>query len=418
MANKISNLAREVFHSMSERNFRIYNAGMFVSNIGTWMQGVALSWLVYRLTGSASSLGLVAFANSMPLLLLTFFGGLAADRFDKRKILFVTQTVAMLQAVALAVMVAMDLITMEIVIGLACVLGIVTAFEVPTRQAFVPSLIKDSKYLPNAIGLSSATFHVSRMIGPALGGVLIASAGESICFVLNVISFLGAFVALAKLKIERPDKTKTDRETGSDRTGMAQSQWQSVKALIKRPGVFTLLILAAFVSTFGMQYSILMPVIADKLLGGQSMQYGFLSASGGLGALLGALTIAAIGRKSGMRKRLGWACLGLVGGIIVVASSQHLMLSVVAIAVCGACLSLHWSGGNALMQQCAEPSARGKLSGIYTTFTLGLAPFTGLLAGWTAEHLGVSMALYLSGACLLIGVIVYLYLVRRLDDLC
>ena len=217
MANKISNLAREVFHSMSERNFRIYNAGMFVSNIGTWMQGVALSWLVYRLTGSASSLGLVAFANSMPLLLLTFFGGLAADRFDKRKILFVTQTVAMLQAVALAVMVAMDLITMEIVIGLACVLGIVTAFEVPTRQAFVPSLIKDSKYLPNAIGLSSATFHVSRMIGPALGGVLIASAGESICFVLNVISFFGAFVALAKLKIERPDKTKTDRETGSDR---------------------------------------------------------------------------------------------------------------------------------------------------------------------------------------------------------
>ena len=416
MANKISNLAREVFHSMSERNFRVYNAGMFVSNIGTWMQGVALSWLVYRLTGSASSLGLVAFANSMPLLLLTFFGGLAADRFDKRKILFVTQSVAMLQAVALAVMVALDLITMEIVIGLACLLGIVTAFEVPTRQAFVPSLIKDPKYLPNAIGLSSATFHVSRMIGPALGGVLIASAGESICFVLNVISFAGAFIALAKLKIERPDRPVAERNAQSN--SKALSQWQSVKLLIKRPGVFTLLILAAFVSTFGMQYSILMPVIADKLLGGQSMQYGFLSASGGLGALVGALTIAAIGRKSGMRKRLGWACLGLVGGIMVVASSQHLVLSVVAIAVCGACLSLHWSGGNSLMQQCAEPSARGKLSGIYTTFTLGLAPFTGLLAGWTTEHLGVSTALYLSGACLLFGAIVYLYLVRRLDDLC
>lgn len=407
----------ETFRSLKERNFRVYNTGMFISSVGTWMQGVALSWLVYRLTGSAAALGLVTFASNLPLLLLTFVGGMTADRFDKRKILLITNSIAMLQAIVLTVLVFTGLASVTWIIVLAAILGCTTAFEVPTRQSLVPMLISDQSSISNAIGLSSATFHVSRMVGPALGGLLIAGVGEQMCFAINALSFVAALTGLWMVRLPAKEANNTILNAGEKAAEKAIAHAKFM-AVLKRPGVYTLLFLAAFVSTFGLQYSVLMPVIADKLLHGQSVAYGFLSAAGGVGALAGSLVVAFMGDRQGLRKRIGWACLGLSLALVLLALSQFVILSVVAILAAGSCLSMHWSGGNSLMQQCVEPSSRGKLMGVYTTFTLGLAPFTALFAGWTAEQFGVSTALLISASGMLIGSLLYLVKVRKLADAC
>jgi MFS family permease len=407
----------ETFRSLKERNFRVYNTGMFISSVGTWMQGVALSWLVYRLTGSAAALGLVTFASNLPLLLLTFVGGMTADRFDKRKILLITNSIAMLQAIVLTVLVFTGLASVTWIIVLAAILGCTTAFEVPTRQSLVPMLISDQSSISNAIGLSSATFHVSRMVGPALGGLLIAGVGEQMCFAINALSFVAALTGLWMVRLPAKEANNTTLNAGEKAAEKAIAHAKFM-AVLKRPGVYTLLFLAAFVSTFGLQYSVLMPVIADKLLHGQSVAYGFLSAAGGVGALAGSLVVAFMGDRQGLRKRIGWACLGLSLALVLLALSQFVILSVVAILAAGSCLSMHWSGGNSLMQQCVEPSSRGKLMGVYTTFTLGLAPFTALFAGWTAEQFGVSTALLISASGMLIGSLLYLVKVRKLADAC
>jgi len=412
LPGRIGGNFRQTFKSLSDRNFRIYNLGMFLSNVGTWMQGVALSWLVYRLTGSAAALGLISFASNIPLLLLTYVGGVVADRFDKRKILFITQILAMVQAVILTLLVAFNLATIPILIGMAVFLGIVTAFDVPARQSLVPLMVKDPNDMPNAIGLSSATFHVSRMIGPALGGLLIASFGETICFGLNAVSFIAALVGLSRISVP---SAKPSRKADISASGKPQ---ETILQTIKRPEVFTLLFLAAFVSTFGMQYSILMPVIVDKLLHGQSAQFGLLSACAGLGALIGALTIAATGTRPGLRKRVGQATFVLSFALCALAFSKIMALSVVAIVLCGTCLSTHWSGGNSLMQKCVDPAARGRMMGVYTTFTLGLAPLTALISGWTAEHYGVTVALLVSASGMLVGSVLYLIKSRKLSDDC
>ncbi len=417
LGKSVGNCCNDTFRSFRERNFRIFTVGMFISSIGGWMQGLALSWLVYRLTGSAAALGIVIFAGNLPLLFLLFIGGIAADRYDKRKILLACNTVAMLQAISLGYLQFTNEGSLGLIVALSIILGCTIAFEVPARQSLVPTLIKDQEHLANAIGLSSASFHVSRMIGPALGGAIIATYGEQLCFALNALSFVAALISLCALRLPQNSKRKA-RENGSEK-GIAKAEAKAqFYAILKRPGVYTLLFLAAFVTTCGLQYTVLMPIIASELLHGQSVAYGFLTTAAGVGALVGSLSIAYSGNKKGRRRRIGQATVILALALVPLAFSQSMAISMAAIVVAGICLSIHWNGGNSLMQQGVEPSARGKLMGVYTTFTLGLAPFTALLAGWTAEQYGVTMALVTSAAGMLCGALLYLIQVRRLNDLC
>lgn len=417
LGKSVGNCCNDTFRSFRERNFRIFTVGMFISSIGGWMQGLALSWLVYRLTGSAAALGIVIFAGNLPLLFLLFIGGIAADRYDKRKILLACNTVAMLQAISLGYLQFTNEGSLGLIVALSIILGCTIAFEVPARQSLVPTLIKDQEHLANAIGLSSASFHVSRMIGPALGGAIIASYGEQLCFALNALSFVAALISLCALRLPQNSKRKA-RENGSEK-GIAKAEAKAqFYAILKRPGVYTLLFLAAFVTTCGLQYTVLMPIIASELLHGQSVAYGFLTTAAGVGALVGSLSIAYNGNKKGRRRRIGQATVILALALVPLAFSQSMAISMAAIVVAGICLSIHWNGGNSLMQQGVEPSSRGKLMGVYTTFTLGLAPFTALLAGWTAEQYGITMALVASAAGMLCGALLYLIQVRRLSDLC
>ncbi|MBP9091216.1 MFS transporter [bacterium] len=415
----VENCCNDTFHSFRERNFRIFTIGMFISSIGGWMQGMALSWLVYRLTGSAAALGIVIFAGNLPLLFLLFIGGIAADRYDKRKILLTCNSVAMLQALLLSYLQFTDEGSLGLIVALSIILGCTIAFEVPARQSLVPTLIKDQEHLANAIGLSSAGFHVSRMIGPALGGLIIAAYGEQLCFAINALSFVAALICLWALRLAQAEKDRTrERMSQSEKLIAKSAAKAQFYAILKRPGVYTLLFLAAFVTTCGLQYTVLMPAIASELLHGQSVAYGFLTTAAGVGALLGSLSIAYTGNKKGRRRRVGIAAVILSLALVPLAFSQSMAISIAAIVVAGICLSIHWNGGNSLMQQCVEPSSRGKLMGVYTTCTLGLAPFTALLAGWLAEQYGVTMALVASAAGMLCGALLYLIQVRRLKDLC
>lgn len=417
LGKSVESCCNDTFRSFRERNFRIFTVGMFISSIGGWMQGLALSWLVYRLTGSAAALGIVIFAGNLPLLFLLFIGGIVADRYDKRKILLACNTVAMLQALLLSFLQFTDEGSLGLIVALSIILGCTIAFEVPARQSLVPTLIKDQEHLANAIGLSSASFHVSRMIGPALGGAIIAAYGEQLCFALNALSFIAALISLCALRLPQNAKRKARKNRSEKRLAKAEAKAQFY-AILKRPGVYTLLFLAAFVTTCGLQYTVLMPIIASELLHGQSVAYGFLTTAAGVGALVGSLSIAYSGNKKGRRRRIGQATVILALALVPLAFSQSMAISMAAIVVAGICLSIHWNGGNSLMQQCVEPSSRGKLMGVYTTFTLGLAPFTALLAGWTAEQYGVTMALVASAAGMLCGAMLYLIQVRRLNDLC
>lgn len=414
-----SKCSKETFRSFKTRNFRIFTCGMFISSIGSWMQGMALSWLVYRLTGSVADLGLVIFAGNLPLLFLLFIGGVAADRHDKRRILLTCNALAMLQAIILTVLVYTGQVGLGSIVILSVLLGCTIAFEVPARQSLVPTLVTDKHHLANALGLSSASFHVARMIGPAFGGFIIARWGEDLCFGINALSFIAALVALGALRLPpAPLNTHHLSEEACTRITRVAAAAARIWLIVLRPGVYTLLFLAAFVTTFGLQYTVLLPVIVDRLLNGQSIAYGMLNTAGGIGALMGSLTIAYLGHKKGRRVRIGLACLALSLTLIVLAFSQSLALSMVAVVVAGVCLAIHWNGGNSLMQQGVEAHCRGKMMGVYTTFTLGLAPLTSLLAGFIAQKYGVQMALVLSAAGILVGATFYLWQVRALEDVC
>lgn len=406
LPGRIASEFRQTFRSLNNRNYRVYAVGQLVSNAGTWMQSVALSWLVYKLTDSATALGVVSFASYLPLLLLTYVGGMAADRFDRRKILFVTQGLGAAQAVLLAVLTATGTLNVPIVVGLALFLGCVTAMELPTRQAFLADLV-EGKEMVNAISVNSAIFNFSRLSGPLLAGVVIGAFGEAACFAINAASFFVAMYTLSRVKLVGETEKKKD-ETPAE----SAARKRQLKDALSDPTIRSVLALAAVTSMFGFQYGVLLPVVVDKLLGAGAAELGMLAAAGGVGALIGSLALASRGKKELLTRGIGYGCLGLSVAIGVIAFSNSLVLSVVAACCAGFCVSLQFSGGNSLLQHLVPPEVRGRMMGIFSMFQLGFTPFGGLLAGWTAQQFGLTPALLIAAGVCAISAIIYLLKLR------
>lgn len=408
--SKVGQELKQTFRSLHNRDFRVYATGQVVSLCGTWMQTVALSWLVYRLTGSAAALGMVSFASGVPLLVFTYFGGMIADRYDRRRILLTTQTLAMLQAIVLTFLTVTGLITVPLIVALALIAGTITAVELPARQSFIPDLIGKDE-LTNAIGINSAIWNVSRTIGPALGGVLIGIFGESVCFGFNAVSYLAALISLCMIgaaattggasKEPRKAKAKGDKS-------------DSIWPILMSPEIKSVMLLSAATSMFGFQYGVLLPVVADKVLGGGASTLGFLSAAAGSGALIGSLALANRGNSKILRRGIGFACLTLACAIGLIAYSTVLTLSFVAVAIAGACISIQLSGGNSLVQSTIEPDKRGRIMGVFSTFMVGFSPFAAMIAGWLAELIGVSFTLYVSALSVFVSAGLYLAYTKRL----
>ena len=300
---------RQTFASLNNRNFRIYATGQLISLTGTWMQITALPWLVYTMTKSATALGMVSFAGSLPLLLLTYFGGTLADKFNRKKVLITMQTLAMLQAVLLFVVAYLGLTNLYLLVALALFSGCITALDLPTRQAFVSDLV-DKENLTNAISLNSAIWNSSRMIGPAIAGLVIGVFSESACFAINAVSFLASLGTLIALKVN-PKKSEEEEEPCDESSEEECPEKQSIMKVMLHPALLSVLLLSMITSIFGFTHGILMPVIVDEILKGSAETLGFLSAAAGLGALIGSLSLASSKTNGHLRSTIGLACLVL-----------------------------------------------------------------------------------------------------------
>lgn len=382
--------ARNPFHALRHRNFRLFFAGQFVSLVGTWMQVVAQGWMVLELSNSAFLVGLVTTLESLPILLLTLYGGVLADRVDKRKAILILQTGMLLESLALTVLTATHQITVGWVMVLAPILGICTAFEVPIRQAFMMEMV-GREDLVNAIALNSSIFNLTRIVGPVVAGALIAGLGSTACFAVNTVSFLGVIVAFLCMRPPFPGAL-----TGA-RTGQPTFQ-DGMRYAMGDGEPRALLMLAATLSVFGLGSSLAMlPVYARQVLQRGAGGYGGMMAAVGVGAASGAIAMAAFGHRVDRRKLISGAA--LLFAVSIGASVVHgsYVLALVGLAFAGFGSVLAAISTNTLLQTEAPDHLRGRVMGFYSFVVLGLAPLGSLQAGWVSEHFGVRTS-FLVGA--------------------
>lgn len=389
-------LARALLH----RNFRLFCAGQVISLIGTWMQQAATAWLVYRLTHSPAWLGVVGFVGQVPILFLAPWAGVVADRWPRRRILLLTQTLAMLQAWLLVISVHTGRVTVAHLVLLSLFLGVVQAFDLTARQAFLSDLVAKKQDLASAIALHSAIVNGARLLGPAAAGLLIAEADEGICFLINGISYLAVIAALLAMDLEtRPRETPRGDMLQELRVGLAY-------ALGPGP-IRPVLLLLALVSLAGMPYTWLLPVFARDVLGGGPRTFGLLMAASGLGALMGALSVASRTRIEGLGRRITLAAGGFGIGLIGFSCSRAVWLSWALLFATGFAWTVQLAGSNTVLQTLVAEDKRGRVMSLYTMAFLGMTPLGNLVAGSLAGLIGAPQTLILGGFCCLCGSLLF-----------
>ena len=388
---------RQMTRALRHRNYQLFFFGQGTSLIGTWVQRIALSWLVYRLTGSALLLGVVGFSSQI----LTFLGaplaGVLADRLDRRPLLLATQALAMTQAFLLAVLTLTGTVAVWHIIVLGLLLGLVNAFDIPIRQSFVVEMLESREDLPNAIALNSFLVNGARLIGPAMAGVVIAWVGEGTCFLINGLSFLAVIAALAMMKVApHPRQVHKGNMLADLKEGVAYVyHFAPIRAI---------LLLLAVISLLGMPYIVLMPVFADEVLHGGPGTLGVLMGATGVGAIMGALFLASRPSIRGLGRLIAIAA-GLFGaGLIAFSFSHVLWLSLALLVIVGFGGMVQMASSNTLIQTIVDDDKRGRVMSLYTMSFMGMGPFGALLAGWLASLFGAPMALVLGGAgCMLMA---------------
>ena len=393
----ISLRARRTFSSLSIYNYRLFWCGQLISLSGTWMQTTAQAWLVLKLTNSAVALGTVVFLQFLPITLLTLFGGVLADRFPKRGILLCTQTIAALQAFVLAELVRTGSVQLWQIYLLAALLGIVNAFDNPTRQAFVSELVgKDS--LQNAVALNSSLFNTARIIGPALGGIVISIIGISQAFWLNGISFIPVIIGLLLMRprdfypAERPPRANVVRQVG-----------EGIRYAVRTPKIFLVLLTMAVVGTFGYNYNTILPLLAKYVLDAGATGLGVLTSAVGLGSLVAALVVASARRTSVVVLLAASFIFSLL--LIAVGFSSWLPLTLVLLVLMGATGIVYTATSNTSLQITAPSALRGRVMSLYFLLFAGTTPIGGYLVGLLSAHFGVQPAIVLMGTICTVGVV-------------
>jgi MFS family permease len=385
-----------VTRAFRHRNYRLFFSGQGLSLIGTWMQRLAVSWLVYRLTGSAFLLGFVGFVGQLPLFLFTSFAGVYIDRWNRYRLLIVTQILAMVQASALALLTLTGYIEVWHIFVLSAFLGLINAFDMPARQSFVIDMVGQEKEdLPNAIALNSFMVNGARLVGPFFAGLAVAGFGEGICFLLNALSFLAIVVAL--LAMESPAKSRVARKTRA-LSGLAEGY----RYAFGFPPIRYVLIVLSLVSLMGMSYQVLMPIFAKAMLRGGPSTLGFLMAAAGIGALASAGNLASRKRTAGIERFivLGSALFGM--GLIGFSYSSSMAVSLLAMVVAGFGMMTALTSCNTMLQITADEDKRGRVMSFYAMGFQGMTPFGNLLAGSLASHIGAPNTVLLGGvSCLL-----------------
>ncbi len=391
---------KQVLRSFSSRNYRLFFTGQGISLIGTWMQKVAMQWLVYSLTGSAYLLGLMEFGGQIPILFIAPFAGVLADRFSKRRLLILTQSLSMLQAFALTYLVFSGKASFPFIMGLNILLGVANGFDVPIRQSFVVEMIEKKEDLGNAIALNSSLFNSARFIGPSLAGMVIKMLGEGLCFLFNGISFIPVIWAFWAMKVPAQ---KIAKKGGRVLQELSEG-FHYVRGF--KP-LRDILLYLFFIGMMGMPYVVLMPVVAKDVLQGGPHTYGFLIGSTGVGAFLGAVLLASRKNAAGLEKiiPLASACFGIF--VIAFSFSRNLWLSSGLLVLAGICMITQIASCNTLTQTLADDDKRGRVMSFYTMAFIGSGPFGALMMGSVASKIGTPHTILGAGLCSLLGAVVF-----------
>lgn len=400
----LSAVLARAFRALRHRNYRLFFAGQIVSLVGTWMTSTATVWLVYRLSGSPFLLGVVGFAGQIPAAVLTPLAGVYLDRWNKRRVLIAAQVASMVQSFALAALVFTGHASIPALALLNVLQGVINAFEMPCRQSFVVSLIEDKNDLGNAIALNSSMFNAARLVGPALGGVVIAAVGEGWCYFIDGLTFFAVLLSLVMIRVA--SSVPAPRGAGA----WAQFR-EGCRYTFRSPPLRSLLILLAVSSLVGAPYTVLMPVFAKTILGGGPHTLGFLMGAGGAGALLAALTLAARSSVRGLTGLVPRAGAFFGGGLILFSFSRSVSLSMVLILLAAAGFMVQVAGSNTILQTIVDDDKRGRVLSLFVLSFLGTAPFGSLFAGAVADRWGAPFALRVGGVCCLAGA---LWFVRQL----
>jgi MFS family permease len=384
------------WRALRHRNFRLFFGGQTISLIGTWMTRIATAWLVYRLTGSALLLGTVSFAGQIPTFLFAPFAGVWVDRLDRRRVLVWTQALSMVQSLALAGLTLSGHITIPWLLVLSIMQGIVNAFDMPGRQAFMVKMVEDRRDLSNAIAINSSMVNMARLVGPSLAGMLIAVSSEGWCFLIDGISYLAVIASLLMMRLHAP---VVKRVTASTLTEL-KAGWTYVSEFLP---VRTILLLFAVVSFMGMPFVVLMPIFAAKVLHGGPHTLGFLMGAMGVGALISALSLAARKSVLGLVRMIPIAAAVFGLGLIGFGLSRGFWLSMVMVLVAGMGMMQGMAGSNTIIQTIVSEDKRGRVMSYYTMAFMGMAPFGSLLAGTMADAIGAPWTVILNGSAVLLG---------------
>ncbi|MGD8440865.1 MAG: MFS transporter [Holophagae bacterium] len=396
-SSKLHALGRALRH----RNYRLYFSGQSLSLIGTWMTRIATGWLIYRLTGSALLLGTVGFAGQLPVFLLAPVAGVLADRWDRHRVLVVTQILAMIQSGLLAVLALTDIITVTHVLVLATCQGLINAFDMPARQALVVQMVDDRRDLPNAIALNSSMVNAARMVGPSVAGLLIGWVGEGVCFLVDAVSYLAVIATLILMRLKPPVRPAVPKRVVAEFIG-------GLRYAAGFPPVRAILALLALLSLAAMPYAVLMPIVASRILHGGAHTLGFLMAASGLGALGAGVYLASRSTVLGLGRVIAAAVAAAGVGLIGLSQSNVLWLSLALMPIIGAGVMIEIAASNTLLQTMVDDDMRGRVMAFYTMAFVGTMPFGSLVAGAFADRFGVPTTLLVGGVACIVGAAIFL----------
>lgn len=398
---------KNIFRAFRARNYQLFFAGQCISLVGTWMQQTALSWLVYKITGSPFLLGLVGFMSQVPSFIVSPFAGVMIDRRSRYRVLLATQSLAMLQASTLAFLVLTGVVTVWHILLLSLFLGTVNAFDMPARQAFVVQMVEDRKLLANAIALNSSMVHVARMIGPPIAGMVIAGAGEGFCFLMNAASYIAVITCLLLMRI-------VPSEPSPGQAHLISSLKEGLVYAFGFPPIRSIILLLAFTSFVGMPYVVLMPIFAKDIFHGDSHTLGLLMGSTGLGALAGAVFLASRRNVLGLGRIIVIASSTMGVGVVAFSHSTVFPLSLVLLLFTGFGMMVLLTSSNSILQTIVDEEKRGRVMSLYAMAFMGTVPFGNLLHGFLATKIGAQNTLLAGGICCILGSVVF---ARRLPAL-
>jgi len=389
------------FRALKHRNFQLFFAGQLVSLIGTWMQSTAQLWLVYRMTNSPALLGIFGFASQIPILFLASVGGYVGDRYNRHRGVVWTQTAALILSFVLAALTLLGVVRVWEILLIAFFAGIVNAFDVPIRQAFLVQMV-GKEDLPNAIALNSSIFNGARVVGPAIAGFAIAWFGEGWCFFLNGISFLAVIIALLMMRLEK-------FEPRANKGSPLQNFVEGFRFAMSDRPIRSALLLVSLMSIFGLQYSVFMPIFARDILHGGPRMLGLLMLCAGVGAVNGALHFAARTDYKSLVEWIAGTSTACALGLILFSQSRAVWLSAVMLVAVGFSATSQLAATNTIVQNRVPDELRGRIMAVYATMFMGVQPLGALIAGGVAKRFGAPHALTAFGTVCLLGSLLFVF---------